>query len=138
MEVQYFTDEEVEENINDNTKEKKIGDYGINIIQPKNNNGYTIAYITKVLSKVKNDLFRREFEMMIYSIILEDELINFFKQKHLPERYDYNSLEYLELVKVKNIFDADEYVYYTFQLMCQHLKMFFVNPEKFYNDVSNF
>jgi hypothetical protein len=133
MEVQYFSDEEIEENI-----ENKKNNLAHNIKKPEKNNGYTISYITKVISKFKDDLVRKEFEMMIYCVILEDELIDFFKFKELPKGYEYTSWECDEIEKLKTFYYDDNYTYYSFELLCQHLKLFFSTPEKFYENADKF
>ncbi len=133
MEVEIFSDEDINNDANILPIPIKI-----DLSKPKNNSGYTIGYVTRILSNFKEGERRTEFEMMLYSIIIEDDLLDFFKFKNLQEGDDYDAWKCIEIEKIKQIYDNDIYNFYTFNLLCQNLKLFFINPEKFYYDSLKF
>ncbi len=81
---------------------------------------------------VKDVKLRSELKSLIYSIIDDDELLNFFMTMTPPRDKGYIFWDCPQMSKVKTLFTSDDETGFTFAFKCRALKMFFANTSQFY------
>ncbi len=81
---------------------------------------------------VSNVRLRSELKHLIYAIIEDDQLLNFFMFTTPPKETGYVLWDCPEMSKVKTLFTSDDETMFTFGFKCRALHMFFSNTRTFY------
>jgi hypothetical protein len=152
-EVEYFSGEE-EENIEKFEKKEIINTYDnfeneikpiINhialkktVIRPENIKGYTIAYIDSVLISVSNRGNRSEIEGLVYAVLDDPELFDFFNTQEPPIDKGYTEWDCPEMEKIRDFPETYNHTGLSFALLCRNVQLFFREPQKFFDTFVKF
>lgn len=82
---------------------------------------------------VKDTKLRSQLKRLIYAIIEDDSLLNFFMFVNPPNETGYVRWDCHEMTKVKTLFTSDDETMFTLGFKCRALQMFFSNTQRFYN-----
>jgi hypothetical protein len=121
-------------NMQINAIKPERNDFGVYTAEDfKNQRGRQIVEIV-MQHAVKNLKLRSELKRLIYAIIDDDELLNFFITMSPPPKEGYIFWNCPQMSKMRKLFTSDDETIYTFSFKCRALKKFFSNTSQFYND----
>jgi hypothetical protein len=121
-------------NLQVNAIKPERNDFGVYTAEDfKNQRGRQIVEIVMQHS-VKNLKLRSELKRLIYAIIDDDELLDFFITMSPPLKEGYIFWNCPQMSKIRKLFTSDDETMYTFSFKCRALKKFFSNTSQFYNE----
>ena len=80
---------------------------------------------------VSNHSQKVQLEGVIYAILEDEELFNFFNTQDPPADKGYFKWDCPEMEKIKNLPEMADNTGFTFSLACRNVQLFFRDPQKF-------